>query len=256
MRSKSKCRAVSLAIAMLGVLVPSALVNAQAPSPSETGEGGAPVNAMCPVLTDEPIDPEFTAEYNGITIGLCCRKCVTQFNADPSAFIGNIPELIPASANRADGDHDGHGHGRPKLAAWIGKFHPPATHLPIGLLFGAAIAEALLIVTRRDYFRHAASFCAVLAAFGAVAAATLGWFNGGIALIDEDWVKATHRWLGTGTAALSVLAVIALLRTSRVNDGPASRGVFRWLLFSSALTVGAAGFFGGALVYGIDHYAW
>lgn len=290
MRSRLKQRTLMLVFDIFGAIIPVGIAQAQTPSPAQGGEGRPPINAICPVLTDEPIDPRFTFEYEGVTIGLCCRKCLTQFTADPSAYIANIPELLPASmadqvgseaehahsdehthedtlemdmamSEPAEHDHDhdhdlDHERARSKLAVWIGKFHPPATHLPIGLLFGAAIAEALLIVTRKDRVRHAVSFCVVFASLGAVAAATLGWFNGGVAFIDDDWVKTTHRWIGTGTAILSLLTLLVFARVSRANSECRLRGAFRVLLFSSTLLVGAAGFFGGSLVYGINHYAW
>lgn len=278
---------------------------AQSPSPDSAGEGVGPVNTMCPVMTDEPIDTRFTTEYEGTTVGLCCRKCLTKFGADPELYLANIPELLavaskePSIQNDTDGhedqhadhehepraaehaSHDGEDHPHPeetdtkassshddehdhatdhgfnsKLVSWIGKFHPPATHLPIGLLIGAVIAEGLLILTRRDLFRHASAFCVGLAVLGAVIAATLGWFNGGFVLVDDDWVQLTHRWLGTGTALLTLAMGVLLFRLSRPAAEPVSRMMFRVVLFVTAGLVGVTGFFGGALVYGINHYAW
>lgn len=279
---------------MLALLVTT--VRAQTPSPELAGEGGSPINTMCPVMTDEPIDPRFTVEYEGVTVGLCCRKCKTRFDNDPAAYIANLPVLFTPSAvaqeqdehsgdahgheplgqptdddpghstqrsDTADASEDGHDHAidhdtakRSKIAVWIGKFHPPATHLPIGLLIGAAIAEACMIATGRSYFRHAAGFCLALAAASALVAAGLGWFNAGITFWEDDWLLATHRWLGASTTTLSVLALIVCARATR--QSPSSRAVlwYRGLLFLTAGLVGATGFFGGALVYGINHYVW
>ena len=279
---------------------------AQSPSPDSAGEGVGPVNVMCPVITDEPVDPRFTTEYDGVTVGLCCRKCLTKFEADPTAYINDIAEFSTVglddhtahvNASRlddqhADHDHDppaeegtshqeseghqhredssmssstsqdnGHDHATdhdsgPKLTTWIGKLHQPATHLPIGLLIGAAIAEIGMIFTRKEWFRHAAGFCLALGTLGALGAATLGWFNGGVALWDSDWVQATHRWLGTGTAALSLVTLVFYLQMSRAKSGSPPAFWYRASLFFTTSLVGAAGFFGGALVYGISHYAW
>ncbi len=292
-----------LVVLALAVLAHTAL--AQSPSLDSAGEGVAPVNAMCPVMTDEPVDTRFTAEYEGTTVGLCCRKCLTKFEADPELYLASIPELLavassePTIQHDTDGhedqhadhehepqaaehaSHDGEEHPHPeesdtaasssnddehdhatdhesgsKLVAWIGKLHPPATHLPIGLLIGAAVAEGLLIFTRRDLFKHASAFCIALASIGAVTAATLGWFNAGLVLVDADWVQLTHRWLGTTTAVLSLVTLVLLLRASRSATEPVSRSALRISLFVTAGLVGATGFFGGALVYGINHYAW
>lgn len=300
---KRLCRVCVIAVFSLGVL--SNTAKAQSPSPGSAGEGVGPVNAMCPVMIDEPIDPRFTAEHNGVTIGLCCRKCLTKFEADPESYLANIPELLAVALHEPAGqgdanvhedqhadhdhepevaegaDHDGGDHPHPEetntsassshddehdhatdhgsspnLVSWIGKLHPPATHLPIGLLIGAAIAEALLILTHRDLFRHASAFCVGLAVLGAVTAATLGWFNGGFVLVDDDWVQLTHRWLGTGTALLTLATGALLLRVSRPTAEPVSRTAFRVVLFVTAGLVGVTGFFGGALVYGLNHYAW
>jgi len=292
---------VLLVVVVAAVLQTSAL--AQDSSPGVPGEEQAPINASCPVTTDEPIDPRFTAKYEGVTVGLCCRRCLTKFRADPAAYIADIPEfssisLESASEQDADHEHDDehdhagvealegndhvnegaeghahedasengldnghdhsrdHGQSRSNLAAWVGKLHPPATHLPIGLLLGAAIAEAFLILTRRDVFRHASAFCVAVGVVGAVAAATLGWINGGFTLIDDNWIQTTHRWLGSSVMALGLIAFALLLRCSRPSPDPRSRAAYRFVLFLSAGFVGATGFFGGALVYGINHYAW
>lgn len=278
-------------LAWLSVLVMLAVLAApawaQSSPPDQPGGEDGPVNAMCPVTTDEPVDPRFTVEYQGHTIGFCCRRCLTKFQTDPTAYLANLPasysqnesgrdqhaheaheegheEAADDSAAPSDSDQhedeDEHAHthetaGRSNLAEWIGKFHPPATHLPIGLLMGAAIAELGVITTHRTWFRHAAGFCLVLGTIGTVIAATLGWFNGGFTLWDGDWVQATHRWLGTATAGLSLMALVLFARTTRPSTPNGAVAAYRAGLFVTTLLVGTTGFFGGALVYGINHYA-
>ncbi|HED53744.1 MAG TPA: hypothetical protein ENJ00_06040 [Phycisphaerales bacterium] len=275
-------------------------------------DASAPVNALCPVTTDEPVDPRFTVQYKGLTIGLCCRKCRTKFENDPEAFIANLPDSATVQISgvgtqageddhhiaddsaqpdisNADDDAGGHGddhgddhdhsptaetdvsgqiqpehdhetdHGRQrsKLITWIGKLHPPATHLPIGMLIGAALAEVGLMLTRNAFFKNVVTFCVVLAALAAPAAATLGWFNAGFVIVDSgDWVQTTHRWLGTTTAGMTVVTLLILRSTIRPDSRMKSRNLFRASLFATAGLVGATGFFGGALVYGLNHYAW
>lgn len=284
-----------------------------APSKSLQLDPSEPVNAMCPVMTDEEIDPRFTVQYKGMTIGLCCRKCMTKFNKDPEQYLANITALAPGSLtiepdeapgsipvsladdDPADHDHAGHDHAgedgsgtdpidtapihaddpishehepdhdhtrdhdeSSQLLAWLGKFHPPLTHLPIGLVLGALIAEFGLVLTRKELFRNAANFCIVVAALGALGAATLGWFNGGLALVDDDWVQTTHRWLGTSTAILSVLTCLVLARTvlRASAEHPPPRTALRVMLVITVIVVTATGFFGGSLIYGLNHYAW
>ena len=61
----------------------------------------------------------------------------------------------------------------------------------------------------------------------------------------------THRWLGTVTA---LFAALIFVLCERAVSGAASRRPFRVALFVGAGLVSATGFFGGALIYGIDHY--
>lgn len=74
-------------------------------------------------------------------------------------------------------------------------------------------------------------------------------------LTNDDWVQTTHRWLGTGTVFMTLLTLALLARASRASV-PSGRLRFRLALFATAGLVGVTGFFGGALVYGINHYAW
>ncbi|HNO78140.1 MAG TPA: hypothetical protein PKN33_08780 [Phycisphaerae bacterium] len=158
----------------------------------------------------------------------------------------------------ADHDHKhDHEHGPGfigKLIAWLGKFHPLTVHFPIAMLLGTALAELLLIATRRPIFVNAGRFCLWIGCLGAVVSAVLGWYFGGFRLVDDSWILTTHRWLGTSTAALSVLLLVVAERTFRRTN--ASRTSYRTILFISAGLVGVTGFLGGSLIYGLNHYAW
>jgi plastocyanin len=142
-----------------------------------------------------------------------------------------------------------------EIIRWLGKFHPAAANFPIALLVAAAVAEILLAATGRPAFDAASRFCLWFGALAAVLTGTLGWFLGGFRTADPSWVLTTHRWLGTST---DVLAVVTLLvgEASRRPDWQRARRWFRVLLVVVALMVLAAGFFGGALLYGIGHYDW
>lgn len=135
---------------------------------------------------------------------------------------------------------------------WLGNFHPPAVSLPIGLLLGAALAELLLIGTGRPVFAAAGRFCLWAGGLGAAVAGVLGWLLAGFRIADGAWLLTTHRWLGTTTAALALVALVLGERAFRAR-GP--RGAFRGVLFLVALLVLTAGFFGGAMIYGLDHYS-
>ena len=161
------------------------------------------------------------------------------FESEPT-----LPESEPTA-------HDRHRDltGIPKLIAWLGNFHPPMVHFPIAMLVGAALAEILLMSTGREIFQHAARFCVWIGALSAVPTAMLGWFFGGFQVTDDEWIMTAHRWLGTVTV---VWAIVLLAICERRG----ARGSYRLVVFTGAALAMATGFFGGAMVYGLDHYAW
>ncbi len=136
----------------------------------------------------------------------------------------------------------------PKPVAWAGRLHPPLTHFPVALLLAAFVAEGLFALTKRRHFRDAAHFCVWGGALGAVAAAATGWLFAATSPADNDWTLSAHRVVGTTTAAWAVV----LLYCSRLP----SAVPFRLALLVAAVLVGASGFLGGSLIYGLDHFAW
>jgi uncharacterized membrane protein/mono/diheme cytochrome c family protein len=139
-----------------------------------------------------------------------------------------------------------------KVAGWLGKLHPPAVHFPIALLAAAAVAELLRLATGKPAFEAASRYCVWAGCLTAVAAA-LGWFRGGFRLGDASWVLTTHRWLGTATVACAAM-VLLLSEASRRPHRPRTGGWFRVTLLLVAGLVLLTGFFGGAVVHGLDHY--
>ncbi|HEX4589201.1 MAG TPA: DUF2231 domain-containing protein, partial [Gemmataceae bacterium] len=144
---------------------------------------------------------------------------------------------------------------RESLIGWLGKYHPPAVHFPIALLTAAAVAEMLQVVTGKPFFDAVSRFCVWFGTLAAAGAGILGCFAGGVRLIDDYWVMTTHRWLGTSTVTCAGLA-LALSEMSRQPDRRRTRTCFRVVLLASAFLALATGFFGGAVVYGLEHYAW
>ncbi|RPH49224.1 MAG: hypothetical protein EHM91_03335 [Planctomycetota bacterium] len=57
-----------------------------------------PINARCPVRTDQAVKPELTSDYKGVEIGFCCGNCRGMWNKNPEPFIKNVPELKPILA--------------------------------------------------------------------------------------------------------------------------------------------------------------
>ncbi|GMU22698.1 MAG: hypothetical protein AMXMBFR13_27830 [Phycisphaerae bacterium] len=242
------------------------------------------VNAQCPVMPGERVDPAFTYLYQGQMIGFCCEQCLMDFKAHPQRYESRLASFT-GTAERADqetpttghpyhheaeadsahpaSEVDGHGQdhgccgGEPKgffadLIPMLAKFHPPAVNFPIAMIIGAALAEALLFLTGRPVFAGAGRFCIWVGAIGAGGAALLGWFWGGFELADASRVVTAHRWLGTATVAWSAVMLFLGERAARREHG--GRGAYRAALLLGALLVAATGFFGGSLQYGLMHY--
>jgi YHS domain-containing protein len=49
-----------------------------------------PINKMCPVETDDEIDPSITLVYEGKTIGFCCTDCVKDFKKNPAKYLAHL----------------------------------------------------------------------------------------------------------------------------------------------------------------------
>ncbi|QNN21791.1 hypothetical protein HED60_05725 [Planctomycetales bacterium ZRK34] len=157
-------------------------------------------------------------------------------------------------------DHDHvHDHGPAsessfgRLINWLGKLHPMAVHFPIALLIAAAVAELLGMFTGRLWFSEATVLMVWFATITAVSAALLGWIFGGFRWGDEDWLMTSHRWVGTVTAAWSLVVLALLVQGQRRK---VAFSAYRAALFTGAALVGATGFLGGAMVWGLDHLAW
>ena len=137
-----------------------------------------------------------------------------------------------------------------RLLDWIGRLHPVIVHFPIAF-FPAALCTAV-VGRRRPAFAAPVQFLVVAGAVLAPIAAVLGWFDGGFNLRTDDWLLQSHRWLGTAIG----LGALGLGTWSwRQPDANRSSGMIIGLaLISTAIVI--QGWFGGALVHGIDHMNW
>jgi uncharacterized membrane protein len=141
-----------------------------------------------------------------------------------------------------------------KLIPWLGRFHPPSVHFPIALL-AAAVAELLRMATGKSAFDAISRYCVWFGTLTAAGAGVLGWFLAGFRPTDPSWVMTIHRWLGTSTVVCGGL-VLVLCEMSRRPERRRTRVCFRVTLLIAAVLVSVTGFFGGAAVFGLDHYAW
>ena len=139
-----------------------------------------------------------------------------------------------------------------KLLSWLGRFHAASTHIPVGLLTVAVLSEVLAWLTKKPTWLTCTRFLVLIGAAGAVGTATLGWIN------DYSGVSAVyqfHKWIGTATAIWAVLcAGCSVLFECR--EGTMERNRLRITLLLGAGLVSIAGFLGGAVTFGLDHYKW
>ena len=145
-----------------------------------------------------------------------------------------------------------------RLVHWLGRFHPASVHFPIALLLVAALAELLVITSARPIYKDAGRFCVLVAALTAVLTTALGWANAvyfPVSVEPTSTLLLIHRWLGTSTAGWALLIVL-LSELRRQRDHARWLLAFRIVLFLGAIFMVMTSFFGGSLVYGIDHYRW
>jgi uncharacterized membrane protein len=139
-----------------------------------------------------------------------------------------------------------------KFLGWVGKFHAASTHFPIALLSVALFAEMLGWWTKKDGWLTCTRFLLFIGSPAAAATATLGWLN---EYAGVSTVYQLHKWVGTCTALWAMISLgCAVLFECR--EGTSQRNRLRTVLFIGALLVSAAGFLGGAVSFGLDHYKW
>jgi protein gp37 len=126
----------------------------------------------------------------------------------------------------------------------------------------AAIAEMLYLRRHAPALTHAARFCMVLGAMGAIATAALGWAMATTYSGAERDMLENHRWAGTAAAILSI--PVALLgewgarrahREGRQWHG-FSRVLFRVSVFAIAGFVGFTAHIGGLIHWGENFFAF
>jgi uncharacterized membrane protein len=132
----------------------------------------------------------------------------------------------------------------------IGKLHPLVLHFPIGLVIGAAAAEFLAILTRRESWR--AIGVANVRAGAAMAAVTAiaGWALSSAPFIEPSRLLEWHRWVGMAGTTAAIGA--ALFSTRLCAQSGHSLLIYRAALFGAAALIGLAGHLGGTLVWGAD----
>src|SRR3954468_9187567 len=132
-----------------------------------------------------------------------------------------------------------------QLWFFLGRIHPAAVHLPIGVFALLALVEIAALFPRVPRLPAGLrTFILVLGAIFAAATALFGWLlarEGGYdpALLDR------HRWLGLTVAVLAAVMLVAQLR--------AWRRTYATLLVATMGILAWAGHVGGTLTHGENY---
>lgn len=145
-----------------------------------------------------------------------------------------------------------------KWWAFQGLFHPATVHFPVALLTVSAVFVFFSFFNRSSC-EPVAYHCLWMGALGAAVACAAGWSYAhyeGYAGVSFDLRNSSidrHRWAGIFVAVFAFL-VIPLARSVRQTGSIKNRIV--WLMASLVLAGGVslAGYQGGELTYGEDHY--
>jgi len=137
-----------------------------------------------------------------------------------------------------------------RMLDWLGRLHPMIVHFPIAF-FPAALFTAI-VGRRRPAFVAPVQFMVVAGGIIAPIAAVLGWFDAGFDFATDNMLLQNHRWLGTGIGIGALGLAIWALRKPQQDR---SVGMIVGLTIITAAIV-VQGWFGGALVHGMDHMNW
>ena len=166
-------------------------------------------------------------------------------SADPNAMHAGMSEMMESASDRRSNMTTFE-----RFLDWLGRLHPMIVHFPIAF-FPAALFTAI-VGRRRPAFGAPVRFLVVAGGILAPISALLGWFDGGFDFRVDDALLAPHRWLGTGIGIGALALGIWAWRRPEEDRG---LGMIIGLAIMTAAIV-VQGWFGGALVHGIDHMDW
>ena len=222
---------------------------------------GGPVNQLCPVMVEEPVDPRFTLEHEGRTIGFCCEKCVAKFRSNPERYRTRLAALLSTADDQSGGiaadDVLSAKDANTSTGTWVerlGRCHPLIVHFPIAATPLALIGMCVWLVTRRPAF--AAADVPPLVVGGA--ASILAVVTGNMASWSASFSSSLqdyllwHQYAGT-LLMLMTLAICALRVWCWRRLSGVWLGLYAGSLAVATLIAALSGFLGGTLVFGPGH---
>jgi hypothetical protein len=123
---------------------------------------------------------------------------------------------------------------------FIGRFHVLIVHLPIGLIFLAAIMEFLGHFTAFSHLRSAIPFVLWLSFLGAIGATVAGY----LLMTLEDYsgrAMTLHLYFGLAVVVLTLFALVFSIKGKHLFSGLGTA--------AAAFATAASGHFGGAMVH-------
>jgi uncharacterized membrane protein len=228
----------------------------------------APPIGECPLLPWETVNPRIFLDQGDARTYFCCSRCLRDWiQADPIRLRDALARAARAGddldqvlggeycqSKVPDGGATLHSARGATMDA-LARLHPATVHFPIAFFLAAALAEVLLLWRGGAFWKDGARFCTWAGAVTAPVAAATGWSAGGWVAFPGDLagILRLHKWVGTGVAVAGlVCALLVELATRRDSD--ALRNLFRVVLVATAAAVAVAGYLGGLMVYGPDHY--
>lgn len=214
-----------------------------------------PLNQQCPVLTDQPVDPNITTTYQDQTIAFCCEHCRAKFNANPGKYTHNLPQFTRPETEDTH-DHSA-SNGDQRRIPLLGRLHPVIVHFPVAGIPLALLGFLAWTVTARGVFDKADIPPLFVATPAAVAAVITGDIRHEAMTFSDALHDIVEYHELAGFAVMILCLILTALRIWRWNrlTGPA-RSIYAAGLVLATLAVAVAGYLGGSLVFGLDHFKW
>lgn len=137
------------------------------------------------------------------------------------------------------------------LWKFLGRLHPMVVHFPLGLILFAALLELFTIRRFNSPLRPGIKVCLIAGVIASLFSVAFGF----LLASGDEYTGNTftlHQWFGIATAVFGAIVLFALTRLRRKQTAGAV-GLYRTLLFVTAIGISVTGHFGASLTHG-DEY--